>query len=99
MKKYKLFRFGHCYINREGSFAIGLLRGDKRHGYQFAASYANPILWLGKIQVQSRIVPNDGNWTEINNNMFKVASASHIMGYTIRQPSQKGKLPLLSKKY
>jgi len=91
MRKYKLFRFGHYYINREGSFAIGLLYGDKRHGYLFAASYANPILWLGKIQIQSRIVPNDDNWIEIDRAMFNVASILHIRGHTMRQPSQKKK--------
>lgn len=38
MKKYKLLRFGHCYINQEGDFLIGLLGGDKN-----TAMYLPPV--------------------------------------------------------
>lgn len=84
MKKYKLLRFGQCYINRVGDFIIGLLYGDKKHGYVFAASHANPSTMLGKIQAMSRIVPNDGNWTEITPEQFNVASALHWKGQVMQ---------------
>lgn len=102
MKKYKLLRFGHCYINREGDFAVALLRGDKRHGYVFAASHAHPLVWLGRIQMMSRVVPNDGNWREIDTDMFKAASAFHVTGHVIKFPPLlhgKKQLPFVSKKY
>lgn len=101
MKKYKLLRFGHCYINREGDFAIGLLRGDKKSGYELAASHAHPNAWLGKIHILSRVVPNDGNWVEIDPQMFNVASAFHTTGHVVKFPTSKtsGELPVISKKY
>ena len=71
MKKYKLLRFGHCYINPDGSFVVGLLKGTKKKGYYFAASHAVPnAVCLGKIMILTRIVPNDGYWTEIPMDAF-----------------------------
>ncbi len=96
MKKFKLLRFGHCYINQEGDFVIGLLRGDKKHGYTFAASHAHPNVMLGRIQIQSRVVPNDGNWTEITPEMFNVASTCHASGYKVK-PATLGGLPVITK--
>lgn len=87
MKKFTLLRFGHCYINREGDFAIGLLRGDKKHGYELAASHAHPNILLGKIQLQSRIIPNDGNWIEIHPETFNIASKLHRLGQKIKFPA------------
>ena len=87
MKKYTLLRFGHCYINREGDFAVSLLRGDKKHGYKLAASHANRNVWLGQIQLQSRIIPNDGSWIEIDPAIFNVASTLHVSGYVTKFPS------------
>lgn len=84
MKKFKLLRFGQCYANRKGDFVIGLLKGDKKHGYQFAASHANPAVFLGVIQTMSRVIDNDGNWTEISPEMFNAASALHASGYTLQ---------------
>jgi hypothetical protein len=78
MKKYKLLRFGQCYLNRRGEFAIAMLRGTKKKGYQLAASHVNT--WLGKIQMLSRVVPNDGNWVEITPAMFTIASECHAKG-------------------
>jgi len=83
MNKYKLLHFGHCYINQEGDFAIGLLGGNKKYGYTFIASSANPNVMLGKIHIQSRVVPNDGHWTEIGSQTFYVASSCHESGYAI----------------
>ena len=105
MKKYKLFRFGECYINREGDFVIGLLHGDKKHGYVFAASHAKPSVLLGTIQTLSRIVPNDGNWINIDHDMFNLASRLYITGHVLKFPAKKRRgarwpvLPIISKKY
>jgi len=102
MRKYKLLRFGRCYINREGDFVIGLLSGDKSNGYKFAGSHANPLVFLRKFQLLSRVVPNDGNWIEIDTVMFNVASALHSTGHIMTFPGDQnitGELPSISKKY
>lgn len=99
MNKFTLLRFGHCYLNREGDFAVALLRGDKKHGYELAASHVHPNVWLGKIQLMSRVVPNDGNWIEIDPAMFNVASAFHSTGHAVKLPSQRGEPPVVFKKY
>jgi hypothetical protein len=99
-KKIKILRFGHCYINRVGDFTIALLSGNKKSGYVFSASHANPSVFLGKIQSLSRTVPNDGNWVEIKVDMFKIASACHATGHVIKVPEVTGlKTPLISKRY
>jgi hypothetical protein len=70
-KDKKILRFGHCYVNPDGSFAIGLVEGTKRRGYWFLATHADPnVICLNKIMVLSRVVPNDGHWTEISPDMF-----------------------------
>lgn len=97
MKKYTLLRFGRCYMNREGDFAVALLRGDKKHGYQLAASSAHPNVWLGQIQLLTRVIPNDGNWVEIAPEMFNVASAFHVSGHKVKLPQKAGELPVISK--
>ena len=65
MKKYKLLRHGHCYITKNGDFAVALVGGNKKHGYTFLASHTCRNFLPGKINIQSRIVPNDGYWWEI----------------------------------
>lgn len=97
MKKFTLLRFGRCYINRQGDFTVALLRGDKKHGYQLAASHAHPNVWLGQIQLMSRVIPNDGSWTEIPPETFNVASAFHASGYVVRLPSVRGEPPVIAK--
>jgi len=99
MKKFKLLRFGQCYINQTGDFVIGLLSGDKKHGYQFVGNHANSAVWLGKFQLLSRIVPNDGNWREVDPAMFNVASALHATGHVVKFPTgySSGELPVISK--
>lgn len=97
MNKYTLLRFGRCYLNREGDFAVALLRGDKKHGYILAASHAHPNVWLGQIQLMSRVIPNDGRWIEIAPEMFNVASTFHVTGYKVKLPSQRGEPPVISK--
>ncbi len=97
MKKFTLLRFGHCYINRQGDFAVALLRGDKKHGYQLAASSAHPNVWLGQIQILTRVIPNDGSWIEVAPEMFNVASACHVSGHVVRLPSKRGEPPVIAK--
>lgn len=100
MKKYKLLHFGHCYINRQGDFIIALLSGDKKRGYTFAASHANPTAFLGKIHSLSRTVPNDGSWIEIDKGTFNIAAECHITGHVVQIPEVTGKeLPIISRKY
>ncbi len=100
MNKYTLLKFGRCYINREGDFVIGLLYGDKKSGYFLAASHANPSVWLGSIQIMSRIISNDGNWIEIEPETFNVASALHVSGRVLTFPNgNPWKRPVITKKY
>jgi hypothetical protein len=99
-KDIKILRFGKCYINRTGDFVITLLNGNKKYGYTFIASHANPSVWLGKIYMMSRTIPNDGNWTEIDKNGFNFVSVGHASGYVVQLPVFTGKdLPIISKKY
>jgi hypothetical protein len=99
MKKYKLLRFGHCYINPDGSFTVGLLRGTKKKGYWFAASHAAPhAVCLHEIMVLSRVVPNDGYWTEIPMKTFFAVFDAHISGCKAK-PAQKGGSGLIISKY
>jgi|ERR1017187_6500457 hypothetical protein len=97
MKKYKLFKFGHCYINEQGDFVIGLVSGNKWHGYTFIASHAHPNVMLGKIHVQSRMVPNDGHWIEVTPEMYNIAASFHVSGYKVTLPIKHGKRPAISK--
>lgn len=87
MKKYKLLRHSKCYINRVGDFVICLLDGNKKKGYEFAGSHAHPKVILGKFQLMSRIVANDGNWTEITPQQFNIVAAYHSYGGTVRFPA------------
>lgn len=99
-KDIKILRFRKCYINRDGDFVISLLHGDKKHGYTFAASHANPAAWLGKIHTLSRTVANDGNWVEVDKGTFNVAAGCHITGHVLKMPEFTGnKLPSISKMY
>ena len=85
MKKHKLLRFGHCYSNEAQNLVIGLLRGNKRRGYTFAASTTAPFI-LEKIWMPSRIVPNDGHWKEVSFDLFCNLCDFHShyrMGYKI----------------
>lgn len=80
---------------------IGLLKGEHKKGYIFAGSHAKPSVFLGWFQLQSRVVPNDGNWKEIDHAMFNVASAYHVTGHVIKFSSDQfgGERPIISKKY
>jgi hypothetical protein len=99
--KYKTLKFGKCYINKAGDFAIGVLCGDKKHGYQFAGTHAHPYVWLGQFQLESRIVPNDGNWKEIEMEMFNAVAAFHVTGNVVEFPEDcsNGELPKVTQKY
>lgn len=84
MKKYKLLRHGHCYVTKNGDFAIALIGGNKRHGYTFIASHTCRDFIPDKINIQSRIVPNDGYWKEIPPQEFAVVAYQHGMGNPVR---------------
>jgi hypothetical protein len=84
MKKYKLLRHGHCYITKNGDFAIALLGGNKRHGYTFLASHTCRGFIPGKINIQSRIVPNDGYWWEFLPQEYAVVAYNHREGRTVK---------------
>jgi hypothetical protein len=106
MKKYKLLKFGRCYINQKGDFVIGLMSGKKKYGYYLVGSHANTSVFLGHFWLESRIVPNDGNWIEVHPKMFNVASALHMTGHVMEvRPNISGRvfwpdnLPTISKKY
>lgn len=99
MNKFKVLKFGKCYLNKEGDFVVALMRGDMEHGYEWAASHANPAIVSGKIYTRSRVVPNDGNWSEISDDMFRVAAAVHSTGHVVILPVYKDQLPMLKKKY
>ena len=86
--KYKTLKFGQSYINKDGSFVICLLDGSRKYGYIFAASHVHPSAILGIITIGSRVVDNDGYWTEIPTEVFNVASALHVTGHTMKIPAQ-----------
>ena len=89
MKKYKLLRYGHCYVNKAGDFAVALLSGNHIHGYVCAASVFYPNLMYGTIRVGSRIVPNDGHWVEIDAKTFNLIRWFHVKGIK-GKPTPKG---------
>lgn len=97
MKKHKLLRFGHCYLNEPGDFVIGLVGGNKKHGYTFIASHAHPNVMLGRIYIQSRMVPNDGHWIEVTPESYGIVSNIHASGYKVTFPTKRGERPVISK--
>ena len=84
MKKYRLLRHGHCYVTKNGDFAVALIGGTKKHGYTFIASHTCREFLPGKINIQSRIVPNDGYWKEIPPQEFDIVAYQHGMGNPVR---------------
>ena len=84
MKKYRLLHYGHCYINKNGDFAVALIGGDKKHGYIFQASHTCRDFFTGKIYIRSRIVPNDGHWMEISPQDFVASTIMHGAGYPVK---------------
>lgn len=97
MKKFKLFRVGRFYLNKTGDMAFGLVRGSKQKGYQFVGTHANRLLLINKFQLQSRVVPNDGNWQEIDHSLFDVVSKLHSNGHVLKLPTDYGRELLVSK--
>ena len=97
--KVKIFEVGHYYINRVGDFSITLLGGDNKRGYTFFASHASPHAFLGKIRTLSRYRPNDGNWIEIDNSTFRIASEFHMSGHVTKVHPSGKVLPSVSKMY
>jgi hypothetical protein len=97
INKYKLLRVGHFYSSQEGDFVIGLLGGNRKSGYLLVASYAHSNVVLGRIYVQSRVVPNDGHWMEIDPETYKIASILHASGHRIKFPTKGEELPIITK--
>lgn len=77
--KYKGLKFGQPYINQERSFIFVLVGGSKKKGYHFVGSHSHPSVILGDFYLLSRVVPNDGNWLEINYKTFNDASTFHVL--------------------
>ena len=84
MKKYRLLRFGHCYITKNGDFAVALIGGNKKYGYIFKSAHTCRTFLPDKIQIRSRIVPNDGYWCEISPQDFVVAYHVINQGNTVK---------------
>jgi hypothetical protein len=99
MKKYKLLRFDQCYLNKDGDFAVALVRGNKKAGYKFVVShaYAYDLMYIGYINTLSRIVPNDGYWNEISTKTFNVVASFHSSGYAVKAPTSGEGLPVIFK--
>jgi hypothetical protein len=95
MKKYRLLRFGHCYITKNGDFAVALIGGNKKRGYIFKAAHTCRLFILDKVQIRTRGVPNDGNWVEITPQDFAVAYQLINGGYAVKMevPDEHGNLP------
>ena len=102
MKKYKLLRHGHCYVNKDGDLVVALLKGNKKHGYQFAAVCCCPVFHLNKLQLLSRIVPNDENWIDIDPPTFNSVAILLSQGYVVKFPANhrtSGERPVIIPKY
>ena len=84
MKKYKLLRHGHCYITKNGDFAVALLGGNKQHGYTFQVSHTCRDFIPYRINIQSRIVPNDGYWWEIPPQEYAAVVYNHGEGRSVK---------------
>ncbi len=84
MKKYRLLRFGHCYITKNGDFAIALISGNKTRGYTFRSAHTCRNFLPGDITMRTRVVPNDGYWLEITPQDFVVAYHVINQGYTVK---------------
>jgi len=104
MKKFKLLRIGKCYLNREGDMVVALVKAHKNPGfktqsYQFVGSFVNKFFPVFKFQLLSRIVPNDGSWTEVDTHMFKVVQALHNSGHVVKlpDPNSPSDLPVIAK--
>lgn len=82
VKKYKLLRIGRYYINKDGSFVIGVLTRDTKYDYRFLCSHANAKLSSGIVRMLTRVVLNDGNYTEIDFDTFRTIVATHANGIT-----------------
>ena len=68
MKKFKLLRYGHCYSTKNGDFIVCLIAGHHTRGYTFLASHSK--MYMHRLYIGSRIVPNDGHWIEIDPKYF-----------------------------
>jgi len=75
MKKFTLLRIGKCYFNKNDNFAVAVLEGNRRTGYVLSGSHADRH--IGIFTLKSRVIPNSGEWKEINHNEFRKICISH----------------------
>ena len=73
MSKYKVLRFGRCYINRVGD-KIMLISGSRKEGYVGIFDCQHPAVTFHRIYLGSRVVLNDGSWTEVDKSNVSEAS-------------------------
>jgi hypothetical protein len=81
-KKFKLLRFGKSYLSRDGELAVVLKSGDRKKGYKLAVSSARYFL-NGDLQVLSRVIPNDGEWWELEFASFRDVAFMHANGFKV----------------
>ena len=92
MNKYKLLKFGRGYINKEGNLMVCAVGGTGRSGwgtlvgYDWIARSSSRQLFVASMQTLSRIVPNDGNWTEIDEKTWDEASSLMSQGISVKLP-------------
>jgi hypothetical protein len=86
VKQYKLLRHGHAYLHVDGDLAIYLSSGNRKKGYTFLASTPHPAVFLQRIHLRSRVIPNDGKWVEFNVSYFKAVTKFHGVGMTVTPP-------------
>jgi hypothetical protein len=84
--KYTSLKFGHCYANVDGTFAVCPLVGNIKQGYIFAASHIHPNMTFGTIYIKSRVV-EDGHWIEVPVEGFNIIATLHTSGNTVKMPS------------
>lgn len=99
LKKFKLLRFGKCYLSKDGALAIALAEGDRKKGYLCAVS-SSKFYVGGRLHIQSRIIPNDGVWYEIPVEAFR--DIAYVQSHGVRvvaMPTLKAKTPPPTVKY
>lgn len=84
MKKFSLLRIGHCYITRNGEYAVALLGGNKIRGYLCHITHICRNFIPGRVTIRSRIVPNDGTWVEIPPQEFPIVAHLHGEGRSVK---------------
>jgi hypothetical protein len=74
MRKYTFLRFGRCYTNKEGDIKVLLVTGNREVGYVGLFDCRHPAVASHKIYLKSRVVLNNGSWTEVDKSCVSIAS-------------------------